>query len=146
MWLKYNNFYVEQIKCNIGRAREELQKLKRFRYLKKKLKIRLYKTLVLPHLTYPAAPLNMCSRTQIKMLQNVQNAGIRWISNTRGCNYEEQHENLKIEPIKDRLTRLAEGIWSRLEETENEMIQETLLMNIDTPHNWFPSSYERTFD
>ena len=96
MWIKYNNFYVEQIKCNIGRAKAELQKLKRFRYLKKKLKIRLYKTLVLPHLTYPAAPLNMCSKTQMEMLQKVQNAGIRWICQASGCNYEEQHELLKM--------------------------------------------------
>ena len=44
------------------------------------------------------------------------------------------------------MKQLAEGIWSKLEETENEMIQETLQINNDVPHTWFPSSYDRTFD
>ena len=147
MWIKYNNFFAKQIKCNKGRAKEELQKLKRFRYLKKKLKIRLYKTLVLPHLINPAAPLNMISNAQIKIIQTVQNEAIRWICQQyRGCEIEEQQERLKIEPIKDRLRRLAEGIWSKIEEINSEMLQETMELNYDNHHNWFKSSYARTFD
>lgn len=147
MWIKYNNFFAEQIKCNVGRAKEELQKIKRFRYLKKKLKVRLFKSLVLPHLTNPAAPLNMASNAQMKKLQTVQNEAIRWIcQHYRGCNIEEQQQLLKIEPIKDRMKRLAEGIWSKLEDIDTEMLQETLAMDYNNHHKWFLSSYARTFD
>ena len=147
MWIKYNNFFAEQVKCNAGRANEELQKIRRFRYLKKKLKVRLYKTLVLPHLTNPAAPLNMISNAQMKILQTVQNKAIRWIcQNYRGCNIEEQEQRLKIEPIKDRIKRLAEGIWNKLEEIDTEMLQNTLEIDYNNHHSWFRSSYASTFD
>ena len=76
-----NNFYVKQIKKNTIKANAELKKLKRFRNLKIKLKIRLYKALILPLLTYPITPLNISSDTQIKKLQTVQNKAIRWIAN-----------------------------------------------------------------
>ena len=147
MWIKYNNFFAKQVKCNAGRANEELQKLKRFRNLKKKLKIRLYKTIVLPHLTNPAAPLNMIANTQMEILQTVQNKAVRWICQQyRGCNIEEEQERLKIEPIRDRMRRLAEGIWSKLEELDNVMLQDTLQLDYNNQHNWFKSSYARTFD
>ena len=146
MWIKYNNFFAEQVKCNAGRANEELQKIKRFRFLKRKLKIRLYKAFVLPHLTNPAAPLNMISNAQMKILQTVQNKAIRWICHDNQCNIEEQQQRLKIEPIKDRIRRLAEGIWSKLEEINTEMLQDALEINYINHHNWFRSSYERTFE
>ena len=146
MWIKYNNFFAEQVKCNAGRANDELQKIKRFRYLKRKLKIRLYKALVLPHLTNPAAPLNMISNAQMKKLQTVQNKAIRWICNDNRCNIEVQQQRLKIEPIKDRIRRLAEGIWSKLEEIDTEMLQDALEINYNNNHSWFRSSYARTFE
>ena len=59
-----NNFYVKQVETSVQRANAELKKLQRFRLLKTKLKTRLYKTLVLPHLTYPAVSLNICTNTQ----------------------------------------------------------------------------------
>ena len=77
-----NNFYVKQVETSVQRANAEFKKIQRFRLLKTKLKTRLYKTLVLPHLTYPAVPLNICSNTQYKKLQVVQNKAIRWITNT----------------------------------------------------------------
>ncbi|CAL4148820.1 unnamed protein product [Meganyctiphanes norvegica] len=76
-----NNFYVKQIEYNINRVRAELKKLNRFRLLKTKLKVRLYKALILLLLTYPVVPINICSETQIKKLQVIQNNAIRWITN-----------------------------------------------------------------
>ncbi|CAL4067708.1 unnamed protein product [Meganyctiphanes norvegica] len=46
-----NNFYVKQIEYITNRARAELKKIYRFRTMKTKLKVRLYKSLILPLLT-----------------------------------------------------------------------------------------------
>ena len=78
---KSNNFFKKQVDENIKLARLELKRLYKFRYLKQRLKTRLYKTKVLPLLTYAAVPLNICSPSQIKLLQTVQNKAIRWILN-----------------------------------------------------------------
>ena len=116
--------------------------------LKRKLKVRLYKTLVLPLLTYPVIPLNTCSRTQMIKLQRIQNDAIRWICNERWpiiCPTDVRHEELKIERIDDRIKRLAEGVWHKLEEEDSAFHTETLGIQTPHPHNWFPSSYDATF-
>ena len=118
---KSNNFFKSQVDENIQLAKIEQNKLYRLRYLKQKIKVRLYKTKVLPLLTYASVPLNICSSSQIKRLQVVQNTAIRWITNTyypNTCNIENQQELLKIESIKDRIDRLAQGVWFKIE-TEN---------------------------
>ena len=147
MNITYNNFFSAQVKANVISARNALHKLYRFRYLKKKLKIRLYKSLVQPLLVYPAAPLNMCSDNQMYQLQKIQNKGIRWIANEYYpiiCNLDEKTELFKIEPIKDRIRRLAEGIWSKIEELQTVAFQETLDIEFLQPHGWFRSSYNVT--
>ncbi|CAL4104097.1 unnamed protein product, partial [Meganyctiphanes norvegica] len=100
--LTRHNFYVKQIQQNTIRARTELKKLQRFRALKTKLKVRLYKALILPLLTYPVVPLNISSKTQIKKLQTIQNNAIRWITNEHHpirCPIALRQEQLKIEPL-----------------------------------------------
>ena len=126
---KRNNFYVKQVDSNVNRARAELKKLARFRYLKTKLKVRLYKTLILPLLTYPVVPLNICSKTQIKRLQVIQNDAIRWIKNERWpatCPLDLRHQELKIEPMDLRIRRLAEGVWNKIHE-ENSTYHNQIL-------------------
>ena len=148
MKITYNNFFAAQVKGNVQSARNALYKLYRFRNLKKTLKIRLCKSLVMPLLVYPAAPLNMCSDRQMYMLQKIQNKGIRWIANEYYpiiCNLEEKTNTFKIEPIKERIRRLAEGIWTKLEDLQTTAFQETLDLDFLQPHGWFPSSYGRTF-
>ena len=143
-----NNFFTKQVFLNTKKARTELKKLYRFRMLKRKLKVRLYKTLVLPLLTYPVIPLNTCSRTQMIKLQRIQNDAIRWICNERWpiiCPTDVRHEELKIERIDDRIKRLAEGVWHKLEEEDSAFHTETLEIQTPHPHNWFPSSYDATF-
>ena len=142
-----NNFFTKQVTLNTHKARAELRKLYRFRLLKKKLKVRLYKTLILPLLTYPVIPLNACSKTQIMKLQRIQNDAIRWICNERWpirCPIETRHQELKIEKMRDRIQRLAEGVWYKLDEEGDTFHTETLQIQTPHPHNWFPSSYDAT--
>ena len=74
---KSRNFFKDQVDENIRKAKAELSKLYRLRYISKKLKTRLYKSKALPHLTFASVPLNICSQSQIKRLQVVQNKAIR---------------------------------------------------------------------
>ena len=146
---KSNNFFKEQVDNNIKRAKYELSRLYRLRYLKKKLKVRLYKTKVLPHLTNSSVPLNICSHSQIKRLQVVQNSAIRWITNTYYpgvCNIEEQQNILKIEPISERISRLADNIWYKIETENSPFFEITKNIPIEFGHAWFKSSYATTFE
>ena len=146
---KSNNFFKCQVDENIKRAKLELKKLYRFRYLKQKLKVRLYKTKVLAILTYASVPLNICSPSQIKRLQVVQNDAIRWITNSyypNTCNIEEQQRILKIEPIKERINRLAQKVWFKIEEENSEFFKATSDIPIVNGHAWFRSSYAQTFE
>ena len=111
---KSRNFFKAQVDENIRKAKLESSKLYRLRHLNKKLKTRLYKSKVLPHLTYASVPLNICSHSQTKRLQVIQNKAVRWITNTyypNICNIEEQQVLLKIESISERINRLAQNIW-----------------------------------
>ena len=138
----------KQVDLNTKKTRAELKKLYRFRLLKKKLKTRLYKTLVLPLLTYPVVPLNAISRSQTIKLQRIQNQAIRWICNERWpiiCPTEARHQELKIEKMDDRIRRLAEEVWHKLEEEGGAFHTETLRIQTPHPHNWYLSSYDATF-
>ena len=61
---KLKNFFKDQVDENIRKAKFELSKLYRLRYLNKKIKTRLYKSKVLSHLTFASVPLNICSQSQ----------------------------------------------------------------------------------
>ena len=148
--LKFSNynFFTKQINSNKARANAELKKLYKFRYLNKKLKLRLYKALVLPLLTYPTIPLNACSKSQIRKLQTVQNKAIKWICNEYWpirCPLQQRHEELKLEFLNERLKRLAEGVWHKISEENAPFLQDTLAISPLEPHSWFPSSYMATF-
>ena len=53
MKISYNNFFSAQIQSNVNKARTSLSEIYKFLYLKRKLKIRLYKSVVQPLLVYP---------------------------------------------------------------------------------------------
>ena len=143
-----NNFFRKHIDMIVGRARTEQKQLQRFRYLKKRLKLRLYKSLILPILLYPIIPLNTCSKAQMNRLQTRQNEVIRWICNERyplRCPIDLRHQQLKLEYISDRIRRMAENIWSNLEEETSDFFNKTITINITQPHNHYPSSYNIAF-
>ena len=98
-------------------------------------------------LTYASVPLNICSVTQIKILQVIQNDAIRWITNSYypvRCNIEEQQRVLKIEPIKERIDRLAQKVWFKIEEENSDFFKTTSDIAIINGHAWFKSSYAQT--
>ena len=146
---KSRNFFKDQVDENIRKAKAELSRLYKLRYLKKKLKTRLYKSKALPHLTFASVPLNICSHNQIKRLQVVQNKAIRWITNTyypNTCNIDEQQHLLKIEPINERINRLAQNIWYKAEIENSPFFEITKNIPIQFGHSWFKSSYAATFN
>ena len=140
---------TRQINNNVRKAKAAMKKLWRFRTMKKTLKTRLYKTLILPILLYPIIPINVCSKTQIYKLQKVQNNAVRWIHNEKWpirCPLKRRHREMKLEYISDRIKRMAEGIWAKLEEENDEFLLETIDIRMLAPHGGYPSSYNKTFE
>ena len=143
------NFYKVHIDNIVNKANVAQKMLYRFKLLKRKLKLRLYKCLILPLILYPIVPLNVLSKTQLQRLQVIQNNGVRWICNDRWPVQRpltERHQELRLEYISDRIKRMAETIWSRLEDENNIFFQETKRIQMRAPHNNYPSSYNRTFE
>ena len=117
--------------------------------MKQNIKVRLYKSKVLPVLTYAAVPLNICSQSQRNRLQLIQNKAIRWISNLyypNICKINDQQEIHKIESINDRINRLAHKVWFNIEDENSPFFEETLKIPIIHGHSWFKSSYAQTFE
>ena len=126
------NFYVKHSEINAARANAELQKLYKFKRLSISSKLRLYKALIRPLLTYPVIPLNILSNEKLKRLQVAQNNGIRWIMDERWpahCPIDQRHEDLKLEKIDQRIMRLDKDAWAQIDEENDEFYQETCNMN-----------------
>ena len=82
-------------------------------------------------------------------LQVIQNKAIRWITNTHYpliCDINEQQNILKIEPIKERVLRLAHKIWFDIETENSPFFETTKSIPILRGHAWFKSSYASTFE
>ena len=115
-----------QVTYNQKSASRALTKLRRFTGLPPRSKLNLYKSLVLPKLTYPAVPLNTASRSALLTLQRVQNSALRWVhrgapDRIPGHRYrtQELHELYNLEPLNLHIHRLAERIWENLERDED---------------------------
>ena len=84
-----------------------------------------------------------------KKLQTVQNNAVRWICNDRYPNRQPidiRHEELKLEYIADRLKRMAESIWSKIEDENSNFFETTITTHLLRPHKSYPSSYDKTFE
>ena len=105
--------------------------------------------MVLPLLTYPVIPLNALSNNKLHQLQIVQNDAVRWIGNehwpTR-CPLPQRHADYKLEYLKDRIKRLSEGVWFKINDENSQFWRDTLAIPTHIPHNWFPSAYEASFN
>ena len=120
----------KQVEYNKDSASRALVKLKRFTGLPPKTKLNLFKSLVLPKLTYPAVPLNTASRSDQLTLQRVQSNALRWVhrnaeGRVRGRRYTnlELHQIYRMEPLNQRIHRLASRIWERLERDEDPNLE-----------------------
>ena len=144
-----SSFHTRQVLCNKNRAETRLRELYRFRFLNRKLKLRLYKALVLPLLQYPITPLNAISKTNLTKLQAVQNKATQWICNeyypSRRTNVA-IHTDLKLETLEERFKRLAEGVYDRLDRDNSQFWRDTIQLPMPYPHARFPSAYRHTFN
>ena len=149
-----NRGISSQVKHNKDKARGQLSQLKRFSGLPRRTKLRLYKSIVLPMLTYPAVPLNTTSRSAQLSLQRVQSNALRWVHGRnderdrgRRLTNEELHARYKLEPLNHRIHRLAKGTWERLERDGDPNLARILLLQEDLEddreHSWFPRSRTR---
>ena len=127
-------------------ASRSLSKLYRFRHLSQQNKIKLYKSIILPSLTYPAVPLNTLAKSNISKLQRVQNKATRWITNTSLIERKTSrslHEQCNIQPINITLHNLAKNTWDIIQTTHPDIYANILRNSPPSStrrHHNFPSS------
>ena len=148
--------FSPQVEYNRGKGIGALRSLWRFRHIPARFKLRLYKTLVRPLLEYPAVPLHLCSRAKMVRLQAVQNRAVMWIT---GHRFREEgrpsirhlHGSLRLEPLNQRLHKLAVRTWEALEADDDPNfveVQELAALPprrrqpADVRRAWWPSSLQ----
>ena len=104
----------------VKKARKVLTSLFRFSSMKRKFKVQLVKTLVLPHLFYPTVPLHLASRPQMRKLQVVQNLALRWAFGVKWydkVNNRKLHTEYKpyFQPVNQVLYWRARALWDKIE-------------------------------
>ena len=108
-----------QVNKQVLKARNALLSLHRFGSMRKKFKIQLIKTLVLPHLFYPTVPLHLARKPQMKKLQTVQNLALRWAFNIKWDQFisnKKLHNNFKpiFMPVNQTLYWRAKALWDKI--------------------------------
>ena len=121
---------IPQVRKRKNLASSALTMLNRFRQLNPKNKLKLYKSLVLPSLIYPAVPFNTLSKTQFRQLQTTQNRALRFVTNTKFTEFvtsKSLHDRLKIDPINVTIHRQAQKTWTtmktHLPATYNKLVE-----------------------
>ena len=127
-----------------ARANHQLTKLKRFRNMEPRLKLKLYKSMIRPIMEYPLAPICVASKDNIKKLPRTQNKALRsfWPGNViedRITNVQ-AHKGFGIETLSIRLYKLAATTWTLLEILEEELVHRSDQLNneITNDHSWWP--------
>ena len=126
-------------------ALANLDKIQRFKKLKTNTKLRLYKALIRPALTYPATPLNSLCPSQMIKLQRIQNKALRFATNTNLIDRRTSrslHEETDTEPINIYLHRLSSNTWQKI---KNDFPQTYTRLKNEVPitthrNKRFPSS------
>ena len=123
------------IKNRLAAAKTQRKKLKKFKRLKPKTNIQLYKTLLRPILEYPAVPICTSSKSNKKMLQQYQNVTIRnsikGSAEDRDKTIEELHEQFNIEAINVRLHKRANSTWERVARVNPALIENSKLESLN---------------
>ena len=135
--------FTKHIGKNRQRAGVQANRLKRFRNLSIKTKLKLYKTLILPILEYPPVPLHLASKTQKHKLQVVQNKYLRWAVGEPppyNTTIEDLHRLYKMEPINKRLEKQAKKLWEKVSINERDKYNELREVNFRRNHAWWPRS------
>ena len=126
-------------------AQAKLINLHKFSTLSIKNKLLLYKSTVLPTLTYPTVPLNTLSTAQMTRLQRIQNQALRFITNTNILDMipsSHLHSQLNIEPINLITHKQAHDTWTRIQDTNPRLYTDIHFeaTHITNPHLLFKSS------
>lgn len=132
------------IKEQRNKANTNLKKLRRFKKLSPKLKLHLYKALILPIIDYPVIPMNTLRPSNWKKQQAVQNKALRWINDDvppYGTTIKELHQKYGIEPLNIRNHRLANSMWEKIRlefPTETDGYENA---TFNRTHAWWPLAY-----
>ena len=130
--------FASHVKNRLRLAKGTLARLSRFRGLKTKTYLHLFKMLVRPQLEYPAVLLCRASKTNINKMQSVQNRALRRAYKDSPPYYntmEELHTRSKLEPMNVRLHRLANRSWDRLSNIDPQIIDQSAEMNVNGMRN-----------
>ena len=131
-------------KNRLRKARYQRKKLRRFRNLRTKIKVQLYKSLLRPVMEYPIVPLCILSKTNKGKIQAFQNISIK--SATRNDpeyenqNTEELHQTLRIPAINVRMHQLANRVWDRFQILNENIAEASNMENTNNDrkdHSWF---------
>ena len=130
------------VKKRLGMAKQQFTKLKRFK--KTKIQLHFYKSLIRPVMEYPAIPLCISAKSNIRRMQQFQNKVLR--NATRRNEADNQlsitdlHKKYKIEAINTRLYKLTRNIWDKLTIINEELVNNSRAEN-DEPgyqdHYWW---------
>ena len=132
------------IKQRKNLADKQLLKLKRFKNLDYKLKVRLFTTMIRPVTECPVAPICVASKTNIQKLQKTQNKALRacWPGDVIGkrITNTQTHDRFQLEIINVRLFRLASSTWTKLEVIDNDLTNHSNELNStnEQDHRWWP--------
>lgn len=132
----------QHIKERAGRAGAALTRIKRFKNLKEKIIIHLYKALVKPVLEYPIIPICIGSKTNIAKLQSIQNRALYLAAKLTppySVNSRQLHDRYGMEAINVILYDRAVKIWNKLENIDHNLVNESMEMEDDDrpDHTWW---------
>ena len=128
-----------------NKAQGQIQMLKRFRKVSPNIKLHLYKMLVRPIMEYPAIPMCITAKTNIRKLQVIQNKALRSAINDRrlvhGRTNEEVHLITNFEAMNTRLHELATRTWQKLEylDPDLKIKADQIVDRINHEHYWWPT-------
>ena len=116
-------------KQRLNMAKGTKTKLKRFKNLRSKIKIHLYKSLILSALEYPNVPTCIMAKTEKERIQLFQNGIIRQYTRNNEDDFdltiEDLHEKYKIEAINVRMYGRAQKTWNKLRSINEELVERT---------------------
>lgn len=135
---------TSHIKEQRNKANVTLKKLRRFRKLSSKIKLHLYKALILPIIDYPVIPTNTLKPSNWKKQQAVQNKALRWINGDvppYDTTIQTLHTKYNIEPLNIRNHRLAYNMWEKIRTEFPEETEEFETLTFNRTHAWWPLAY-----
>ena len=112
-------WFTPHINNSVNKAKVALAQLQAFRFAPPKIKLHLFKALVLPLLTYPVSVINSTCHTNFSKLQKVQNSALRFVYNVRVADRissKSLHERAKLPPINVRIAKQSNKLIHKMKE------------------------------